>query len=381
MLNHERLVEAYEDARFALLMEGVAQREGAQLEALCEQLQNDPEAAVPETLDTRCVRTIRRHFLKQKRRGALQKTGRVFRLAAIVAGISALLLTSVCAVSEKARLTTMNLLLSITEQYTSFTIENASPRIDSGGRGRYFPYAELGWIPEGFVYQESKSNYDSYAFFENDQGEFFIVCILPGTGSINIDTENTDSTEWININGNNGICVQKNGEFEILMTDLENGLYYEIGGSMGVTLDAAYKIVENIVILDTPASGGSGQYIQNVELGWIPEGFAYVESKSQYYRKAVFEDGQGNYFCVRVIPWAGTGFALNTENADSVQELTINGMEGFCVVKNGEFEIMLADLENRLLCEVGGTMGVTLDTAYKIIENIVILDIPASDGD
>ena len=48
MTRHERLLENYEDAYFALLMEDVAQMEGARLDQLNMELQNDPHAAVPE---------------------------------------------------------------------------------------------------------------------------------------------------------------------------------------------------------------------------------------------------------------------------------------------------------------------------------------------
>ena len=58
MTRHERLLENYEDAYFALLMEDVAQVEGARLDQLNMELQNDPHTAVPEELTKRCLRTI-----------------------------------------------------------------------------------------------------------------------------------------------------------------------------------------------------------------------------------------------------------------------------------------------------------------------------------
>ena len=61
MTEHERLLEEFEDARFALLMEGVARKEGERLEALNEMLQENPEAAVPESLDKRCLEVIDRY--------------------------------------------------------------------------------------------------------------------------------------------------------------------------------------------------------------------------------------------------------------------------------------------------------------------------------
>ena len=46
MTRHERLLENYEDAYFALLMEDVAQMEGARLDQLNMELQKDRKSVV-----------------------------------------------------------------------------------------------------------------------------------------------------------------------------------------------------------------------------------------------------------------------------------------------------------------------------------------------
>jgi len=58
MTHHEKLVERYEDALFALMMEDVAETEGEKLQELNEQLKRDPSAEIPRELDERCIRTI-----------------------------------------------------------------------------------------------------------------------------------------------------------------------------------------------------------------------------------------------------------------------------------------------------------------------------------
>ena len=55
MTRHEQLVENYENALFELLMEGVIEREGEQIEKENEQLKNDPDFAIPPELDKRCM--------------------------------------------------------------------------------------------------------------------------------------------------------------------------------------------------------------------------------------------------------------------------------------------------------------------------------------
>ena len=60
MTRRERLLEQYEDAFFALMMEDVMVREGARLESWNRRLLEDPAAAVPESLDRRCLQAIAR---------------------------------------------------------------------------------------------------------------------------------------------------------------------------------------------------------------------------------------------------------------------------------------------------------------------------------
>nr|WP_325214040.1 DUF4367 domain-containing protein [uncultured Oscillibacter sp.] len=253
MTEHERLLEEFEDARFALLMEGVARKEGERLEALNEMLQENPEAAVPERVDKRCLDAIDRHFARERRWAGLRKTGRVLRLAAVVMAISVLLFTSAFALSEDFRVATLNLMLTVTEKYTQFDIKGsdgndrgASPS-HSAASTQYFQNAEIGWIPEGFVCVESVPNI--LAKFENEQGDSFSVSIISGNANVNVDTEDPESVENIFINGNEGLCVVKYGEVSITLADLENYLYIEVDTSSGLSVETAKKIAENISIL------------------------------------------------------------------------------------------------------------------------------------
>ncbi len=253
MTERERLLEEFDDAYFALLMEGVANKEGEQLIALNEMLQDNPEAEVPESVDKRCLETIDRHFAREQRRIGLRKAGKVLRLAAVIMGISVLLFTSAFALSEDFRLATLNLMLTVTERYTQFDIKGSdgNSRASSSGSGtinaEYFQNAEIGWIPEGFECTESRPN--EYVRFENELAEFVFIHIISGSAKVNVDTENPESLEYITINGNEGLCIVKYGEVEIMLADLENYLYIEVGTSSGLSVETAKRIAENILIL------------------------------------------------------------------------------------------------------------------------------------
>lgn len=371
MTEHERLLEDFEDARFALLMEGVARKEGERLEALNEMLLENPEAAVPESVDKRCLEAIDRHFARERRRAGLRKTGKVLRLAAVVMAISVILFTTAFALSEDFRVATMNLMLTVTEKYTRFDIrssEETNRQTSPSGNTasfEYFENAEIGWLPEGFAYTDGV--YDQFAMFEAGPDSWISIILESGDASANVDTENPDSIESVTINGNEGLCITKSDYIHIITVDLDNYLYIDVSTSPDLTVDEVKKIVENISI---GQSAASTQYFENAEIGWIPEGFEYTERISD--SRVIFENEQGEYFEIVLTP-GSANVRVDTENPESLEHVIINGNEGLCVVKYGEVSITLADLENNFYIGVYTSSGVSVETAKKIAENITIL--------
>ena len=120
MTRHERLVEAYEDAYFDLLMEEVVEMEGAEWERRLEELENDPSAAVPEEVDRKCRQTIERCFARKKRKEGLRIAGKILNRVAVFVAIISMMITTVLAVSEDARVAAANLLITVNERYTEF---------------------------------------------------------------------------------------------------------------------------------------------------------------------------------------------------------------------------------------------------------------------
>lgn len=111
MTRHEELVEAYEDAWFALLMEQVAIIEGEELIRENERLKNDPSAEVRPEFDKRCKRTIKRAFAKQRIRKILSTTHRIFQKTAVIICAIVLLFSAIYIASPQVRSTTLNFLI------------------------------------------------------------------------------------------------------------------------------------------------------------------------------------------------------------------------------------------------------------------------------
>ena len=66
MKNREQLWEDYEEARFALLMDALAEAEGEEALRLSEALNRDSEGALPPEVDRRCEAVIRGAFVQRR---------------------------------------------------------------------------------------------------------------------------------------------------------------------------------------------------------------------------------------------------------------------------------------------------------------------------
>lgn len=250
MTRREELMEAYEDAYFALLMEDVAEMEGAALEARREELEKDPSAAVPETVDRRCVRAIERHFARQKRQKYLRTAGRVLNRAAVFVALLSVMLTTVLAVSEDARTAAANLLVTINERYTELHMEARDVSYGPGGKALedgYFSKIHIGWLPEGFFYTGGTP--DMKAIFENDEEHLIIIGHTSGSAALQIDTENADIVDYIEVNGHQVLKVCKDGCTHLVMSHAEKNSFATVFASEGITSETAIKILENISFL------------------------------------------------------------------------------------------------------------------------------------
>lgn len=253
MTRREKLEEQYEDAYFALLMDAVAEREGARLEELNDQLNQDPNAAVPEEVDRRCRRTIDQYFAAQRRSGYWRKTKQVLNRVAIVAAVMLLLFTTAFALSDDFRISTMNLLITIEEQYTRLEMHNSSrgeesdaqPSTSSGSpASEYFENLEIGWIPEGFSCVDS--TFDRFAGFENEAGLSFTISLSSKDSVLQVDTEDAESIEYLTINGIETMRVSKNGYINSVMMDTDRGVFIRVWTSAGISADTNEKIAQNI---------------------------------------------------------------------------------------------------------------------------------------
>lgn len=364
MTRRERLLEQYEDAFFALMMEDVMVREGARLEAWNRRLLEDPAAAVPESLDQRCLRAIARFASQGKRRIALRRTGKLLRSAAVIAAIAATLFTTAFAVSEDFREAAVNLVRTVTGAYTQLDIQR--PAGDRQPEARYFPNLEVGWTPAGFSY--SRGEFGQYAEFENEEGQTFRVSVYSGNTHVDIDTMTPDRMDNISVGGWEGFYVVKDGKTDLLVQAMNLWLSIRVQTSAGVPLETAEKIMENI----RPLHGGPNGtgYFEDLELRWLPEGYVYTEGAYDWFAK--FKNASGGWLWVYLYDGDGS-LKIDTSDARRVEEVTINGNQGLRVTRDGSTQIVVTDLEHNLYIDVSASSALSLSTVNKVVENIAVL--------
>ena len=254
MTRHERLVEAYEVAYFDLLMEEVAEMEGAEWEMRLKELENDPSAVVPEEVDRKCRQTIERCFARKKRQKGLRIAGKALNRIAVFVAIVSMMITTVLAVSEDARVAAANLLITVNERYTEmhmdpngvvYSMNDISA--DEVLEDDYFSQFKVGWIPEGFSYYSGTSDMD--ATFINNDGLLISIEYVPGSATYRIDTEDADSIDTIKVDGHSVMKVLKDGSTNMVLINEEKHCFVSVLTSQEISWNIALRILENILFI------------------------------------------------------------------------------------------------------------------------------------
>ena len=252
MTRHERLIENYEDAYFALLMEDVAQMEGARLEQLNIELQNDPCAAVPEELTKNCLKAINRCFSNRRRSRSFKHVKKAINVAAILVAILTLLFTSAFAMSNDFRVAALNLVITVNEKYARLDMEREGTLQKSDEyaiveNDAYFENIRVTWLPDGYEYLSGE--YDYQAIFANGTDNWIVIDKFEGDSTYNVDTEGAEIVEEIMMNGNSGLRIVKDGQTHIALANTEKNIFIDVTSSELVPGEVVEKVAQNIFVV------------------------------------------------------------------------------------------------------------------------------------
>lgn len=220
----QELQNRYDDAFFSLLIDEVAEQEGALLWEECERLNADPSAAVPESLHQKCLDLAAGYMAKEenaRRRTKLRNTGRKVLL---VAALAAVLFTTAFASMESFRVGVLNFTLEVKEKYSSLVTAGKSGTKTSGTAVSYCDGTFLiGYDFAGFELLEEYGNeMGGEIYFLSESGDRDILIMsswyVDGMDAI-VDTENADAVIEIEMGEDSGWLVVKDTRSQVLWVD------------------------------------------------------------------------------------------------------------------------------------------------------------------
>ena len=246
MHEQEKLYEQYEDAVFALLMDKVAEENGKKLLQQNEELLADPDAAVPETLSKRCLRTIEKAHRKSQWKAAAKKVTRALNRVALWILIPLFLFGGAFAASETVRVKTLNFLMTTLNVGTEIRI--GSDVSSDSQQSIQFTIDDC--IPSDYtlISKDSNSRFDMFLYANDSDSTLCVTIYLLEnySGAITIDTE--DAEVWYNtLHEQRVIFVQKENTYQATWTDETAQKMYVIFGS-NTAPDVMDGIVEKMLL-------------------------------------------------------------------------------------------------------------------------------------
>ena len=261
MTRKEELRDNYEDALFALLMESVIEEEGKRLIEENERLKNDPAFEVPDEVKQRCTKTIRKAFARKNRRSSGKVAYRAFSNVAAVILLCGLLFTVAYAAVPEVRVSTLNLLIEVSDVSTKLTISGGGKSSEAINEippnstsitllGYRFPMPG-----DGFLYNTSRSKSGrkfAWAFFEHSNGASIEYSVRHSDmgESIDIDTENADRVLEIEINGAPGLLVDKENYTTLIWVDVNRFVFCSVTYT-GLDSQYVMELASSVIFLPT----------------------------------------------------------------------------------------------------------------------------------
>lgn len=226
MTENKDLYEQYEEAFFAMLMDKIADAEGAELIKQNRILQADPAAAVPAETTKRCLRLIRHQYHKAQRQRTARHSMRIITRIAVALMCLLVLYAVAFAASETVRVNTLNFLVQELDVGTQYLFPGDEVAVEN--EDELIPDildAISKAVPSSFTLISSEENIFERVFqFQNENGNEIYVQIwnlYDSAASATIDTEDAD-VQYQTIEGQDVMIVSKfytNQVYQVVWVD------------------------------------------------------------------------------------------------------------------------------------------------------------------
>ena len=252
MIGREALLEQYEEALFALLMESVAEAEGEKALAESRRLNESGEEIMPAETHRRCLRLIAQKMagrnVRQFGRGFVRAAG----MAATIALVAIMVFTTAFAAQEsfQAKKPTFGYAMKFHKHTTVISLPASSAALSSGQRSPA-PQFSVDWLPKGFEPEkEEKSDSNVWIQYRRPNTEARIVIAARNLldGSANVNTEDA-RVSYRQLRGTEAMVVETpDSVCQILWAAEGKGDWLFCAVGQNVELKTLLRVVESMVV-------------------------------------------------------------------------------------------------------------------------------------
>lgn len=332
-LSKKSVEEKYEDLLFSKVMSLYAEEKS---EEIFSEIENSDTN--PDNVKKLFSKIERQNFIKT----FLNFSKTFLNFVATIFLVAVLSISSVVVASAEVRETVAEtiyyLITEESDRYTRISIGTKHDFIDPevfSWEGAYAPT----YIPKGFEITERNYLKGRNSIVYSRGEDVFAIIQVTAKTKLNLDTENAEICKEIMINKNKGLLVIKD---DCSIAWNEGKTLFWITGTIGS--DELLKIAEGLkptddtnryTFFDPEVFNWEGAYAPT----YIPVGFKL--KSTDFFTGIYYVDyckGK-EYFSIDQIEKGGI-LSLDTENADYVKDIVINGNSGIFVLKNDECSVV-----------------------------------------
>ena len=247
MTKREQLIDQYEDAAFALVMDKIAVSEGEKYLRLNSQLKDDPTAEVPEIVRRRAERTIGKAFRKARTASGAKTFFNVVNKVAVFFLVISMVFATAFTASADFRASTYSFVMKVFDDHFEYGFENKLVKHNVTN-----PYTtfELGWVPDGYSFVEKASDSSSYReSYQDKEGNSLMIWLveLGVSGIDSIDNENATIYQET-INGYNVTIFEKGYYYATVPIPESLQVLQIIATSHELSVNFINRIIEALVL-------------------------------------------------------------------------------------------------------------------------------------
>ncbi len=137
-------------------------------------------------------------------------------------------------------------------------------------------------------------------------------------------------------------------------------------------LNFAYEVFDTNTTITLSGEHEELNIIVNIAtLEWVPDGYTLISFNDDGYRRYSYDYENEKEERISFHAISGSGnMSIDTEDADVVENIIVNGFEGLYVLKEGRQALIWGDTEQDLIYDLFAD-NISKDDFYKILDNIV----------